>query len=137
MKPTPRPACTAMENKSLNQITLMILAPLLILTGIAGFVLPDQYSLMSNAAPYNLFHIIFGAIGLLLIQTNNDLVASSFNLGFGLIDLYQVLASMIGLSPIQHFHWTYADDVVHVILGFALVIIGGYGLRSQATNNSD
>lgn len=129
MKSTPKPACTAMENKSLNQITLMILAPLLILTGIAGFVLPDQYSLMSNAAPYNLFHIICGAIGLMLIQTNNDLVASSFNLFFGTIDLYQVLASVVGLSPIQYFHWTYADDVVHVILGFALVIIGGYGLR--------
>jgi hypothetical protein len=118
-----------MENKTLNQITLLILAPLLILTGIAGFVIPAQYSLMSNAAPYNLFHIFFGAIGLLLTQTNNDLAASSFNLGFGLIDLYQVLASVIGLTPIQYFHWTYADDVVHVILGFALVIIGGYGIR--------
>lgn len=118
-----------MENKSLNQITLLIFAPLLILTGIAGFVTPAQYSLMSNAAPYNLFHIIFGAIGLVLLQTNNDLAASSFNLGFGLIDLYQVLASVLKLSPVEYFHWTYADDVAHVILGFALVIIGGYGLR--------
>jgi uncharacterized membrane protein len=118
-----------MENRTLNQTTLLILAPLLIVTGIAGFVLPESYSLMSNAAPYNLFHIIFGAIGLVLLQTKNDLVASGFNLGFGLIDLYQVLASVVGLTPIQYFHWTYADDVVHVILGFALVIIGGYGLR--------
>ena len=118
-----------MENRTLNQTTLLILAPLLIVTGIAGFVLPESYSLMSNAAPYNLFHIIFGAIGLVLLQTKNDLVASGFNLGLGLIDLYQVLASVLGLTPIQHFHWTYADDVVHVILGFALVIIGGYGLR--------
>jgi len=118
-----------MENRTLNQTTLLILAPLLIVTGIAGFALPESYSLMSNAAPYNLFHIIFGAIGLVLLQTKNDLVASGFNLGFGLIDLYQVLASVLGLTPIQHFHWTYADDVVHVILGFALVIIGGYGLR--------
>jgi uncharacterized membrane protein len=118
-----------MENRTLNQTTLLILAPLLIVTGIAGFALPESYSLMSNAAPYNLFHIIFGAIGLVLLQTKNDLVASGFNLGFGLIDLYQVLASVVGLTPIQHFHWTYADDVVHVILGFALVIIGGYGLR--------
>ena len=118
-----------MENRTLNQTTLLILAPLLIVTGIAGFALPESYSLMSNAAPYNLFHIIFGAIGLVLLQTKNDLVASGFNLGFGLIDLYQVLASVVGLTPIQYFHWTYADDVVHVILGFALVIIGGYGLR--------
>ena len=119
-----------MENKSLNQITLTILAPLLMLTGIAGFLLPAQYSLMSDATPYNLFHLIFGAIGLFLATaTNNELGASLFNFGFGAIDLYQVLASIVGLSPIQYFHWTYADDVVHVLLGFALVIIGGYGLR--------
>lgn len=109
----------------------MIVAPLLLLTGIAGFVLPEQYALMSNAAPYNLFHIFFGALGLVLLPAKDDVVASTYNLGFGLIDLYQVLASVIGLTPIQYFHWTYADDVVHVILGFALVIIGGYGLRGR------
>ena len=123
-----------MENNTLNQTTLMILAPLLIITGIAGFVIPAQYNLMSNATSYNLFHIIFGAIGLVLLQTKSDLAASSFNLGFGLVDLYQALASVVGLTPIQYFQWTYADDVVHVILGFALVIIGGYGLRSAASS---
>lgn len=117
-----------MEDKTLNQKTLLVLAPLLILTGIAGFVMPAQYSLMSGTAPYNLFHIFFGALGLLITMANNDVLASSFNLGFGLIDLYQVLASVIGLTPIQYFHWTYADDVVHVLIGFALVIIGGRGL---------
>jgi hypothetical protein len=117
-----------MENKTLNQITLMVLGPLLLLTGILGFLIPQQYSLMSGAAPYNMFHLIFGALGLVLISANSDMVASSFNFGFGLIDLYQVLASIVGLTPIEYFHWTFVDDVVHVILGFALVIIGGYGL---------
>ena len=117
-----------MENKTLNQKTLLVFAPLLILTGIAGFVIPERYSLMSGAAPYNLFHIIFGCIGLLITMTNSDVLASSFNLGFGLIDLYQVLASVVGLAPIQYFHWTYGDDVLHVAIGFALVIIGGRGL---------
>jgi hypothetical protein len=119
-----------MENKTLNQKTLMVLAPLLILTGIAGFLIPQQYNLMSGAAPYNMFHLIFGALGLVLISANNDLLASSFNFGFGVLDLYQLLASIVGLTPIQYFLWTYADDVAHVILGFALVIIGGYGIRN-------
>ena len=109
----------------------MILAPLLILTGVAGFVLPSELSLMSNATPYNLFHIFFGAVGLVLTQTKNDLVTSGFNFSFGLIDLYQVLASVVGLTPIEYFHWTFVDDVVHVLLGFALVLIGGYGLRQR------
>ena len=119
----------AMESRTLNQTALMILSPLLILTGVLGFVLPSELSLMSDATPYNLFHIFFGAVGLVLTQTKNDLVASGFNFGFGLIDLYQVLASVVGLTPIEYFHWTFVDDVVHVILGFALVLIGGYGLR--------
>src|ERR1041384_5682896 len=125
-----------MENKTLNQKTLTILGPLLMLTGIAGFVIPPQYCLMSGAAPYNLFHIIFGAIGLLLTMTNDDLWASSFNFGFGLIDLYQVLASVVGLAPIQYFFWTYVDDVVHVLLGFVLAIIGGYGLKKWKENQA-
>jgi hypothetical protein len=126
-----------MENKTLNRMTLAVLGPLLMLTGIAGFLIPEQYSLMSGAKPYNLFHLIFGAIGIfLLTATKSDLPASLFNLGFGLIDLYQVLASVVGLTPIQYFLWTYLDDVVHVLLGFALVIIGGYGLRKWSHNKA-
>lgn len=125
-----------MEGKTLNQKTLTIVAPLLILTGIAGFVIPDQYSLMSGVTPYNLFHIFFGAVGLMVLMTKSELLASVFNFGFGLIDLYQVLASVVGLTPIQYFHWTFADDVLHVLIGFALVLIGGYGLmhfRNRST----
>jgi len=77
-----------MEGKTLNQKTLSIFAPVLILAGIAGFVIPEQYSLTSGAAPYNLFQIFFGAIGLMLLMTNSELLASLFNFGFGLIDLY-------------------------------------------------
>ena len=126
-----------MENKTLNQKTLMVIAPLLVLTGIAGFLIPQQYNLMSGAAPYNMFHLIFGTVGLVLISAKNDLLASSFNFGFGLIDLYQVLASVVGLTPIEYFHWTYVDDVVHVILGFALVLIGAYGILNFKKSRSE
>ena len=125
-----------MENKTLNRITLAIFAPLLMLTGIAGFLIPRQYQLMSGETPYNLFHLIFGATGLFLVTaTTSNRWASSFNFGFGLIDLYQVLASVVGLTPIQYFFWTFADDVLHVLIGFALVIIGAYGLRNWSAAN--
>jgi len=125
-----------MNSKTLNQKTLTVFAPLLILTGIAGFVIPERYSLMSGATPYNLFHIFFGALGLMVLMMKSELPASVFNFGFGLIDLYQVLASVVGLTPIEYFHWTFADDVLHVLIGFALVLIGGYGLmrlRNRST----
>ena len=121
-----------MESKTLNQKTLAIFAPILILIGIAGFVIPERYSLTSGAAPYNLFHIFFGAIGLVLAMSNSDRLASLFNFGFGLIDLYQALASVLGLTPIEYFHWTFVDDVLHVLIGFALVFIGWYGLRKKS-----
>jgi hypothetical protein len=119
-----------MENKTLNRMTLAIFAPLLMLTGIAGFLIPPQYRLMSGEPAYNLFHLFFGAIGLFLVTaTKDDLWSSLFNFGFGLIDLYQAVASVFAFTPIQYFFWTYADDVAHVVIGFALVLIGGYGLR--------
>lgn len=77
----------------------------------------------------------------MILQTKSELWTSAFNLGFGLIDLYQVLASVFALTPIQYFFWTYLDDVVHVLLGFALVLIGGYGIlkwkesHASATSN--
>ena len=118
-----------MDRIKLNQITLTIFAPILMLVGIAGFVIPSEYSLTSNAAPYNLFHIFFGAIGMVLLSMKNDLLVCSFNLVLGLIDLYQVLASIVGLTPKQYFLWTPLDDFLHVILGFGLVILGYQGLK--------
>jgi hypothetical protein len=119
-----------MENKTLNRMTLAIFAPLLMLTGIAGFLIPPAHRLMSGEPAYNLFHLFFGAIGLFLVTaTKDDLWASLFNVSFGLIDLYQVVASVFALTPIQYFFWTYADDVAHVVIGFALVIIGSFGLK--------
>ena len=117
-----------MSGVKLNRTVLSIFAPILILTGIAGFLLPEQYTLTSGAAPYNMFHIVFGAIGLFIVSTGETRFPVFFNIGFGLIDLYQAVASFFGLWPIQYFHWTFTDDVLHVLIGFALVIIGARGL---------
>jgi hypothetical protein len=116
------------NKKSLNFITLAIFAPVLIIAGIAGFVIPAEQSLTSGAPAYNIFHLIFGAIGLLLVCTRNELWLSSFNFGFGLIDLYQAMASALHLPPEEYFLWTKVDDILHVLIGLALVIIGVYGL---------
>ena len=114
--------------KSLNFITLAIFAPVLIIAGIAGFLVPAEQSLTSGAPAYNVFHIVFGAIGLFLVWIRNELWLSLFNFGFGLIDLYQALASALHLPPEKYFLWMRADDILHVLIGLALVIIGVYGL---------
>ena len=113
-----------MSASRLNVIALGIFAPILVLAGILGFIIPPHLSLMSGAAPYNIFHIIFGTIGIIFVLTKNETLIRSFNLGFGLMDLYQVVASFAHLFPEQYFQWKPADDVLHIIIGLALVLIG-------------
>jgi len=113
--------------KSLNYYTLLIFAPVLILTGLLGFILPD--GLMSNAPAYNIFHIIFGLIGLAFVAGGNENLIRAFNIGFGLIDLYQALASFMDWFPESWFQWKTADDVLHIVIGAALVFIGLIGVK--------
>ena len=119
------------NKKSINYITLAIFAPLLILVGVAGFLIPAQLSLTSGAPAYNILHILFGAIGLLILSSRKEWLVSSFNIGFGIIDLYQALASYLQLPPKQYFLWTPVDDILHIIIGLALVIIGCYGIVTR------
>jgi len=108
----------------LNYYVLAVFAPLLIVVGIAGFVVPANKSLTSGEPTYNIFHITFGLIGLAILYSNNPTAIRSFNIGFGLIDLYQAAASVLHLFPESHFKWRRADDVLHLVIGLALVIIG-------------
>ena len=120
-----------MARRSANYITLAIFAPLLILVGVAGFLIPPQLSLTSGAPAYNIFHLIFGLLGVLVLWSRKEALISSFNAGFGLIDLYQAVASYADLPPKQYFLWTRVDDILHIVIGLALFIIGCYGLNSQ------
>lgn len=106
---------------------LLILAPLLILIGILGFVIPQNKSLTSGAPAYNIFHIIFGLAGLAILYFNHDSCIRAFNIGFGLIDLYQAAASFAHVFPEKYFRWTRVDDVLHIVIGAALVIVGIFG----------
>ena len=125
-----------MNKKSLNYITLAIFAPILILAGVAGFLIPAEQSLTSGAPAYNIFHILFGVIGLIILRSRNELGVSLFNIGFGLIDLYQALASYAGLPPKQYFLWTKVDDTLHVMIGLILLVIGTYGIaRARRVEN--
>ena len=113
---------------SINYITLAIFAPILILVGVAGFFVPADLTLTSGAPAYNVFHIAFGLFGLVLLRHRNELAISAFNAAFGLIDLYQALASYFGWPPKEYFLWTRVDDILHVVIGFTLLAIGIYGL---------
>ena len=94
----------------MNFYVLAIFAPLLILTGILGFIIPANKSLTSGAPAYNIFHIIFGLIGLGIVYSQHDPCIRAFNIGFGAIDLYQAAASFLHLFPEKQFRWKTADE---------------------------
>lgn len=108
----------------MNYYVLAVFAPLLLIVGILGFVIPERKSLTSGAPTYNVFHITFGLIGLAILFSNQASWIKFFNVAFGAIDLYQAAASLLGLFPIKHFKWKRADDVLHIAIGAFLVIVG-------------
>ncbi|MDP3156900.1 MAG: hypothetical protein Q8N23_29790 [Archangium sp.] len=105
----------------INLQVLRVFAPILIVVGILGFVLPPAASVTSGAAPYNVFHLVFGVIGLGCVFSGKLNAVRAFNLGFGLIDLYQAVASLTDLWPRSLFMWTRVDDALHVVVGALLV----------------
>jgi hypothetical protein len=115
--------------KNLNYWTLLIFAPILILTGILGFILPE--TIVSGASSYNLFHIIFGTIGLFSVLSKRQSLIRGFNISFGLIDLYQSAASFLHLFPENIFKWRTGDDILHIVIGLALVLIGLSGVKNN------
>ena len=108
----------------LNHLTLVVFAPVLVLTGITGFLGPAPWDLMSTAAPYNIMHICAGTVGIAFAASKRDSLVRGFNIGFGAFDLYQLVASLAGLWPTELFAWHRGDDVLHGVLGGALVVIG-------------
>ena len=122
--------------KSTNYKVLIIFAPLLILTGVLGFILPPNATPTSSEPAYNIFHIAAGFIGLLLIVFRYENPIRLFNISFGLIDIYQAFASFAHIFPVQFFKWTIVDDVLHLVVGTVLVIVGLHGFMPTRIMNA-
>ena len=86
--------------------------------------MPPNKGLTSGAPAYNIFHILFGLLGVLIAFSQRDPLVRAFNIGFGAIDLYQAAASFLHLFPVKQFKWKRADDVLHIVIGAFLVIVG-------------
>jgi len=110
---------------------LAVFAPILIAVGVLGFILPADKSLTSGAPAYNVFHLAFGTLGALCLGSRKPTAIRGFLIGFGVIDLYQALASKLDLFPKEFFRWTPVDDVLHLLVGALLVALGVWGDRVQ------
>jgi hypothetical protein len=98
----------------------------LVVAGGLGFVVPPEKAKTSGAPPYNVFHIVFGLVGLACAAAGTT-AARAFNVGFGLLDLYQLAASRRVWFPQRWFRWKPADDALHLVIGVALILVGLFG----------
>jgi Domain of unknown function (DUF4383) len=114
------------SKRDVNRSVARAFGATLIATGVAGFVVPADKAKTSGAPAYNIFHVVFGALG--IVASRRRASARAFNVGFGAIDLYQAIASRRGWFPKTWFRWKTADDVLHVVIGAGLV---GAGLRGR------
>lgn len=125
-----------LDGEKLNYRVLIVFAPLLILIGVLGFVVPPSAGLTSGAPAYNVFHLVSGALGLAVALSRRQTLIRGFNLAFGLVDLYQAAASFLHLFPEQHFRWTRVDDALHIAVGALLVCVALYGRRAREGGRS-
>lgn len=107
-----------------SRTVLRIFGPILVITGVLGFVIPQRKAPTSGAPAYNIFHLIFGGIGIACAASAGRRPAQAFNIGFGALDLYQAAASRRGWFPKRWFRWRAADDALHVVVGTALIVAG-------------
>jgi hypothetical protein len=110
-----------------NLWVLRALAAALVAGGIAGFLVPAHLSPISSALPYNLFHLSAGAAALAVTTAGRPGLVASFNLLFGLFDLWQAVAGPANVFPAQLFALRPADHFVHGVVGTFLVYVGGRG----------
>ena len=89
----------------------------------------------SSAPAYNIFHILFGFAGLVIVLTGVGHASSIFNLAFGAIEVYQAVADGAGWFPQQLFAWRPLDTQLHWVAGVLLAAIGAYGMlrRTRAS----
>ena len=121
-----------MPRQDVSRKVLRVFGPMLIITGLLGFLVPSRKALTSGAPAYNIFHLIFGGIGIACATSPRRRPAQAFNIGFGVIDLYQAVASRRGLFPQRWFRWKPADDLLHITIGAALVVAGLCGSPAES-----
>jgi hypothetical protein len=127
----PAISVTAASAARWNGRLLGLFGPILILTGLSGFLVPSRLALMSGAAPYDLFHIVCGLLGTALVVARKARGIATFNLAFGLIDLYQAAAGLLGIFPAGLFRYRPGDHVAHLLFGLLLAVVGWKGLLAN------
>jgi hypothetical protein len=111
-------------SKNSNLLILKILSPLLLMLGVAGYLLPKEYSFICRDCYYNLLHINLGMMGFIMLFASNQALIRLYNIFLGFLFFYQATASLLNIFPARLFHYTCIDDIFHTDLGCMLLLVG-------------
>ena len=117
--------------RTLNLVMLTGLAPILVGIGCINFFLPAYINWINTSLYTNIFFIIAGIIGSVLVIKKSDANAKRFNLVLGMTFLSFVIANFAGLYPATIVEWTSLDDSVHLIMSTSLILVGIHGQKKQ------
>jgi hypothetical protein len=120
-----------MENykiQNLNLLALYIFSSLILAAGGLAYFVPQLLTLLSNAPSYNLFRVNLGLIGIIMGLTYNYTLIKYFNFLVGLVYVYQVVASMLHLFPIEYFKWSTTDTIINTDLGLSFLLLSLLGI---------
>ncbi len=106
--------------------TVLAFSFVLLVAGVSPLVNPNPGP-TSTAPAYAFFHLGAALVGLAAFAIAKGRFAPVFAGMFGLVDLYQALASAFGWFPKDQFQWTQVDDGLHWSLGLVLVLLGVVG----------
>ena len=106
--------------------TVLAFSVVLLLAGAIPFFVPAGGA-TSSAPAYAAFHLAGALFGFAAVAWRRGQFAPLFSLVFGVLDLYQALASAASWFPKDLFGWTPVDDGLHWVLGAVLILLGATG----------
>jgi hypothetical protein len=106
-----------------NVLALGIFSALILLIGVADFLLPEYLTILSATYICNLFRINLGLIGIIIALFNHIKLSRHSNFVFGMLLTYLAVASFFHLFPEEFFQWTVLDDILNMDIGLAMVLI--------------
>ncbi len=109
------------------RVTLLI-SVIWIIVGTFGFF-PSGFPFLSSSVHCNIYYVFAGVTGVLLFTYGGTPGALWFNLIFGLVEFYHVVARRLDLFPAVLFQYRRGDDLVHFIAGSVLMLCVLAGLR--------
>ncbi|MFN3405125.1 MAG: hypothetical protein ACK40G_13585 [Cytophagaceae bacterium] len=107
----------------MNKTILKILGPILIAAGAAGYIVPEDFVLLSRELASNMTYINAGFISLIIAFTNNNTLTRAFNYLQGFLMIFLIVATWVNIFPAPHLNYQFLNTMINLNVGLILMFI--------------